>query len=219
MADLRERWKSERVQAAAYDFGVQTYPVAWVGGRALWGYDINRLWESVERLAETPDDAAVLDLPCGGGLAFRALRGRRLRYVAADLSTVMLGRARNRATESRLDQVRFVQADIVELPFPDGAFDLCISYNGLHCLPDPHAGVAELARVLRPGGLLRGTTVFRGAGRRHDLCFAALRRFGAFGPGGTLADLRAWLADAGLQDVRLEPCGAVAAFTARKARP
>ncbi|WP_460369854.1 hypothetical protein, partial [Actinocorallia lasiicapitis] len=66
-------------------FGGTNYPVAWAGGHALWGYEINRLWRSVGELASAADDSVVLDLPCGGGPAFRALsRGRRLRYVAAD---------------------------------------------------------------------------------------------------------------------------------------
>ena len=48
----------------------------------------------IARLAEAPDGTVILDVPCGGGVAFRGLRpGQRVRYVAADLSPVMLGRA------------------------------------------------------------------------------------------------------------------------------
>lgn len=221
MGDVRGGWKTERLRAAVYDFGVRTYPLNVVAARLLWGYDVRRLWETIGLLARDPDDAAVLDLPCGGGIAFRGLpRGRRLRYVAADLSTGMLDRARAVARRRGLGpggtKVGFVQADVGALPFPDGSFDVCVTLNGLHCFPDPAGAVAELARVLRPGGTLRGTCVVSGTGGRRDALIGLLRRRGVFGPGGRAVDLRNWLTGAGLEDVRVDVDGAVAAFNARR---
>ncbi|HEV7932017.1 MAG TPA: class I SAM-dependent methyltransferase [Actinomadura sp.] len=221
MGDVRGGWKTERLRAAVYDFGVRTYPLNVVAARLLWGYDVRRLWETIGLLARDPDDAAVLDLPCGGGIAFRGLpRGRRLRYVAADLSTGMLDRARAVARRRGLEpggtKVGFVQADVGALPFPDGSFDVCVTLNGLHCFPDPAGAVAELARVLRPGGTLRGTCVVSGTGGRRDALIGLLRRRGVFGPGGRAVDLRNWLTGAGLEDVRVDVDGAVAAFNARR---
>ena len=37
------------------------------------------------------------------------------------------------------DSVEFVEADIERMPFDDNVFDICVSFNGLHCLPDPAA--------------------------------------------------------------------------------
>jgi ubiquinone/menaquinone biosynthesis C-methylase UbiE len=37
------------------------------------------------------------------------------------------------------DSVEFVEADIERMPFDDNEFDICVSFNGLHCLPDPAA--------------------------------------------------------------------------------
>jgi SAM-dependent methyltransferase len=221
VGDVRGGWKTERLRAAVYDFGVRTYPLNVVAARLLWGYDVRRLWETIGLLARDPDDAAVLDLPCGGGIAFRGLpRGRRLRYVAADLSTGMLDRARAVARRRGLEpggtKVGFVQADVGALPFPDGSFDVCVTLNGLHCFPDPAGAVAELARVLRPGGTLRGTCVVSGTGGRRDALIGLLRRRGVFGPGGRAVDLRNWLTGAGLEDVRVDVDGAVAAFNARR---
>ena len=218
MGELRESWKTERLRAAVYDFGVQTYPVNAVAGRLLWGFDVSRLWDSVGRLAGDPDDAAVLDIPCGGGLTFRALsRGRRLRYVAADLSTTMLDRARAVARRRGLDQVEFVQTDVAALPFPDGSFDVCLSYNGIHCFPDPRAAVREFGRVLRPGGTLRGTAIVTGTGGRRDKIIELFQGRGVFGPAGRAADLRAWSADAGFVDIEIGVDGAVAVFSGRAA--
>ena len=216
MVDLRDRWKRDRLTAAVYDFGVQAYPVAWAGGLALWGYEINRLWRSVGELAHAPDDSVVLDLPCGGGLAFRALsRGRRLRYVAADLSGTMLERARVQAAERSLDQVTLVRADARALPFADATFDLVTSFNGLHVFPDPAGAVAEFARVLRPGGTLRGTLVVTGERRRSDLIVRAFRLARAFGPTGTAEEVESWLSPY-FTDVELDVTGSIAGFTARR---
>jgi ubiquinone/menaquinone biosynthesis C-methylase UbiE len=120
-----------------------------------------------------PDGAAILDAPCGGGLAFRALgRRQRVRYVAADLSRGMLRRARRVAERRGLGQIEFVEADIESLPFKDASFDLCLCFNSLHCFDRPQAALSEVARCLRPGGRLVGDSAIRGAGRRYDALIA-----------------------------------------------
>ena len=106
----------------------------------------------------------------------------------------MLKRARRRTKT-------LLQADIYALPFPPSTFDLCVTYNGLHCLADPTAALTELTRVLRPGGTLQGTTLVRGTSRRHDLQITALQRLGVFGSPGTTTDLHTWLTNASLTDI------------------
>ena len=85
----------------------------------------------------------------------------------------------------------------------DGEFDLCLCFNGLHCLPDPAAAVREIARCLASGGRLIGDTVVRGAGLRQAMIIGAFRRAGLFGSGGTADDLHHWLTDARLRVDRL----------------
>jgi len=112
------------------------------------------LYRATEAIAALPAGGAVLDVPCGGGVALRGLLpGRGLRYVAADISQAMLDRTA-RAAQSRgvADQVQTCKADIAALPFADGEFDLCVTFTGLHCFPDPRAALAEIGRVVRPGG-------------------------------------------------------------------
>jgi SAM-dependent methyltransferase len=91
--------------------------------------------------------ARVLEAGCGTGLVLERLRAGAPAAVGIDLSRGMLGRARDRG-------LPVAQADLLRLPFPDGAFDLVCSFKVLAHVERIEAAVAELARVTRPGGLL-----------------------------------------------------------------
>ncbi|WP_194819739.1 class I SAM-dependent methyltransferase [Nocardia sp. XZ_19_385] len=219
MADVRGTWSGAafgKVFAGLYDAVAEREYLARPGGFALWGTDTRRLYDSMRFLGELPDDTAVLDVPCGGGIALRALRPQqRLRYVAADISTAMLERTEQRAQRLGV-RVETRIADIEHLPFTDGEFDICVSYNGFHCLPDPAAAVREVARCLRPGGRLVGTCVVREAGLRSEAVQRAFRMAGIFGPSGSLEDYGRWLRAAGLEARQLDRSGALLHFDAVK---
>jgi SAM-dependent methyltransferase len=213
--DLRERWRTGFIEASTYDWAVEHEHVAGVLGRLLWGTDTGAFYRDIARLSELPAGSSVLDVPCGGGVAFRGLRPEQeLRYVAADLSPIMLRRARAEAERHGLHLIEFVEADVEALPFADHSFELCITYTGLHCFPDPSAAIAEMARVLRPGGELRGTSVLRQTGLRQDAVVRLMQAGGLFGPGLTLAELKTSLAGAGLVRVNASRNGALAYFSA-----
>ena len=55
-------------------------------------------------------------------------------------------------------QTQSDEGDMSALPLEDRVADLCLSYGGLHCVGDPQAALAEMARCLRPGGRLVGST-------------------------------------------------------------
>jgi len=150
-------------------------------------------------------------------LAFRGLRtGQVVRYVAADISPYMLQRGRREAGRRGVqDAIEFVEADVTALQFADASFDLCVTYNGLHCLPDPRAALGELTRVLKPGGTLRGTSCVTGRGPRQDVLIAMLRRAGVFGNTPHAGEIEAWLTEFGLDVVALELSGAIEFFEAR----
>ncbi|MDT5217914.1 MAG: hypothetical protein QOF15_19 [Mycobacterium sp.] len=217
MSDVTERWRSERLMAAMYDAGVKHDSVATVGAWAMWGADMRRMFADVERLADAPAGTSVLDIPCGGGFAFRGLRpGQGIRYVAADISPYMLQQAREEARRREVqDCIEFVEADVTALEFADASFDLCVTYNGLHCLPDPRAALGELTRVLRPGGTVRGTSCVTGRGLRKDALIATLRRAGVFGNTPRAGEIETWLREFGLDVLTLERSGAVEFFEAR----
>jgi malonyl-CoA O-methyltransferase len=104
-------------------------------------------------LLRTPP-GAVLDLGAGTGLAAHALkrRFRRATVTAADIAAPMLEVARRRSRFWR--PVRCVLADARELPFDDASFDLVFSNLMLQWLTPPDAALAQMRRVLKPGGLL-----------------------------------------------------------------
>jgi ubiquinone/menaquinone biosynthesis C-methylase UbiE len=217
MTDVTQKWRSQRVTAAIYDASVKHDSVARVGAWAMWGADLHRMFTDIARLADVPVGASVLDIPCGGGLAFRGLRtGQVVHYVAADISPYMLQRARREAGRRKVqDAIEFVEADVTALQFADASFDLCVTYNGLHCLPDPRTALGELARVLRPGGTLRGTSCVTGRGPRQGALIAFLRRGGVFGNTPRTGEIEKWLTEFGLDVVTLERSGAVEFFEAR----
>ncbi|GAB2663809.1 class I SAM-dependent methyltransferase [Nocardia goodfellowii] len=221
MVDVREMWRAKafgQVWAAAYDAVVEREALARPAGWALWGTDVGSLYRSMAFLGELPDGTAVLDVPCGGGVALRGLRtGQRLRYVATDISAAMLERTRARARRQGVEGLEVVEADIEAMPFADNEFDVCVSYNGLHCLPDPAAALREITRCLRPGGRLVGSCVVRGAGVRSEAFQVLARRVGMFGHSGSREDIARWMTGAGLTIERFDCSGPILYFAARRA--
>lgn len=96
----------------------------------------------------------VLDAGCGTGRALPALRaavGATGRVLGADLTPAML---RTAAALGRSSAAALLVADCARLPLPDGSLDAVFGAGLISHLPDPAAGLAELARVTRPGGRL-----------------------------------------------------------------
>ena len=91
----------------------------------------------------------VLDVACGTGIVARRAAARGAEVVGADLNGQMLAVAS--AAEPAIE---WLEADAADLPFPDGAFDVVLCQQGLQFMPDPAAAVAEMRRVLAPGGRL-----------------------------------------------------------------
>ena len=214
---VAQEWSKGNLGARMYDFIVMHERLAGALGRPMWGDNWRDLYADIARLGDVPAGSRVIDIPCGGGVAFRGLDpGRPVSYVAADVSPFMLDRARAEATRRGLAGIDFVPANVTEIPFDDAAFDLCLSYNGLHCFPDPGRAAAEMARVLRPGGQLRGTALVTGAGRIPAACIGIFQRAGQFGPAGTVDDIERWLAGAGITEPRITRRGAYVFFQGEK---
>jgi ubiquinone/menaquinone biosynthesis C-methylase UbiE len=105
----------------------------------------------------------VLDAGCGRGDFSERLAGAGIDAVGLDLSERMVELTRARGIEA-------VVGDIGTLPFPDASFDAVAANHVLYHLPDVDRGIAELARVLRPGGRLVATTnAVRSLGEMWDL--------------------------------------------------
>lgn len=92
--------------------------------------------------------ARVLDIGCGPGQLALAMARRGLTVTATDIDPAMVERAAARLG----GEAAALVADVADLPFEDGSFDLVVSTLSLHHWGDVPAGAAEIARVLAPGG-------------------------------------------------------------------
>jgi demethylmenaquinone methyltransferase/2-methoxy-6-polyprenyl-1,4-benzoquinol methylase len=122
----------------------------------VMSFGMHRRWkrQSVAlALAAARPPARLLDLCCGtGDMAFYAeQRDPKLEIVGVDFTLPMLAVGGRRAA-AQGSRARFAQADALQLPFPDGVFDAITVGYGLRNIADPGAAVAEMRRVLAPGG-------------------------------------------------------------------
>lgn len=115
----------------------------------------DRRWRAamVERIAAGPG-SRVLDVATGpAGVALLLERTTGARVVGIDLNEPMLARGRaNVAGHGRSGRIHLVRGRGEQLPFPDASFDALTFTYLLRYVADPAATLAELARVVRPGG-------------------------------------------------------------------
>lgn len=198
---------------AVYDYYIERPRLARLLLGLMWGVDPRPFYRSIAAaVGETPDGATILDVPCGGGVALRGLQpGQRVFWIGVDSAPAMLSRTQRRAARFPSVHTRLIAGDMAALPLKDRTVDLCLSYGGLHCVPNPDAALAEMARCLRPGGRLVGTTFLADGSRRQR----RLLDGDGFGHVGTADDLRGWLRECGLTDISVDRDDGLAVFSAR----
>ncbi|HEV8274489.1 MAG TPA: class I SAM-dependent methyltransferase [Streptosporangiaceae bacterium] len=123
--------------------------------RLLLGSLFERIAANVA--AAAPEGARVLEVGCGPGrLSILLARRHGLDVTGLDLDPDMVERARANAARSAEEHGRvpsFLVGDVASLAFPDRSFDLVVSTLSMHHWANPTAGLSEIGRVLRPGGL------------------------------------------------------------------
>ncbi len=153
-----ERWQIAGSSAQKYE----RYVASWF---ASWASDL------VER-ADLQPGWQLLEVACGTGIVTRAagpLIGPTGTIVASDLNEDMLSEARRHSVAGA--QVQWRRADAADLPFGNEAFDALLCQQGLQFVPDRAEAVAEMRRVLRPGGVA-AVSVWRSA--EHNPYISAL---------------------------------------------
>jgi SAM-dependent methyltransferase len=215
MADARNQCATSF--GGLYDFYIERPWLTRVISRCVWGIKVADMYASMEVIGRQADGSTVVDVPCGGGLALRALRpAQEVRYVAIDIAPDMLARTRAKAAARDLRSVETVEADMRHLPLPEASADLLVTYSGLHMINDPENAISEFARVLRPNGRLVGSSFVADGSRRTRLLFAAGARRGLAVPPADSATIVRWLEAAGLTDIEIGGRGFVV-FRARRA--
>ncbi len=111
----------------------------------------SRLWRiAMTRALQPRKGMRVLDLAAGTGTSSAAIAHHGAHVTAADFSEGMLAVGRERQAGN--DLIEFVWADATELPFEDDSFDAATISFGLRNVNDPKKAIAEMRRVVRPGG-------------------------------------------------------------------
>ncbi|MBI4729501.1 MAG: class I SAM-dependent methyltransferase [Acidobacteria bacterium] len=157
---------------------------------------------AIARAIAAQGSRRILEVGAGTGLHARwILENTPAEYVGVDVSEAMLAIATRRLAP-HAGRFRLGIADAHRLPFPDGSFDAAFCSGTLHHLADPGRGLAELARVVRPGG--------RVAAMEPNWKFPSVLLVSAFTKAERNAfkingaSLARWASGAGLAGVRLE---------------
>jgi len=106
---------------------------------------------------KNPQGGKVLEVACGTGISTYYLRQalpESIEITATDLNPAMLDFAKEKSRDVNLPGVTFEVADALSLPFDDQSFDVVACQFGIMFFPDKGAGLAEMMRVLKPGGTL-----------------------------------------------------------------
>jgi SAM-dependent methyltransferase len=110
------------------------------------------------RLGALQPGERVVDVGCGAGfdsLIAARMVGSAGQVVGVDMTPAMLEKARQGAVAAGLTNAEFRAGYAEALPAPDGWADVVISNGALNLVPDKAAALAEMARVLKPGGRLQ----------------------------------------------------------------
>lgn len=117
--------------------------------------------DDTERIAQTlwpdeppPDASRLLEIGCGPGFYSCGLARRfaQLQVTGIDRAEQQLQRARARAAERQLDNCRFERADVLALAWPRNTFHAVVASRLFTILPERKQALAEMYRVLQPGG-------------------------------------------------------------------
>lgn len=106
-----------------------------------------RLMDIVLGVSGLPEGARIADLGCGSGVFSNVLQQRGYKCTGVDLSPALI-----RIAKQKYPGIEFIEGDVEHLPFADASFDGVLLAGILHHFSDRSAFVAEVKRILKPGG-------------------------------------------------------------------
>ena len=154
-AMLRDPTRKQQLVTPMFDLVAPRYDV--FTRRFSFGMDARWKGDLVARVAtEAPRGARLVDVACGtGDLAFALAAARPdLAITGVDASSRMLALASARREALGLPNVHLVEGDLARLALPDASVDVVTGGYAVRNAPSWTGAIGELARVLRPGGLL-----------------------------------------------------------------
>jgi len=103
-------------------------------------------------------DMSVLEIGCGTGSTAIKLSPDVSEIDAVDISSAMLTIAAERATESNVGNVRFLQSSVEDFTIAEGHYDVILAHSILHLVTDLEARITDVKRWLKPGGVFVSNT-------------------------------------------------------------
>lgn len=210
----RRGWR-RRLHDTSWVFNLGADVYAWFTSQSTWRASCARLAKGLP----TQRGLLVADLGCGPGTSAFALARLRpdARVVGLDIAQRMVRRASRQGRAAGLGPVRlaYTVGDATRLPFRSAVLDAVTGHSFLYQVPDRRATLAEIARVVRPGGRLllmepndRPADLLgalrRGSGPRHLIAVSLWRPFSRLHGRFTAETLRATLQAAGFEQCRVE---------------
>jgi arsenite methyltransferase len=166
-----------------------------------------RLTRRLAQIARVDRGQRVLDVACGSG-ATALLLARELEcdVTGVDLGARAIAQAADGARTAGLAaRVRFVLGDAEELPFPDAVFDVAVSECSLCTFPDKRRAIAEMARVVQPGGTIAIADVTADLSALPAQLRSAAARVACVAEARSADDYASLLRDVGAELVAIEP--------------
>ena len=167
----------------------------------------DRLTRRLAELAGVEPGRRVLDVACGSGATALVLaRELGCDVVGVDLGSRAIEQATAAARAAGLHaRARFVLGDAEALPFPDGGFDIALSECSLCTFPDKRSAIAEMTRVVRPGGTLAIADVTADLDALPAPLRSAAARIACIADARSADEYASMLCDAGCEAPAVEP--------------
>jgi ubiquinone/menaquinone biosynthesis C-methylase UbiE len=165
----------------------------------------------------------ILDVSCGSGLFSRrfAASGKFNKVIASDFSNAMMKQTKAYCEQDPTLRLKaegvepsllFVRADVGRLPFASSSLDAVHAGAAMHCWPSPSAAVAEISRVLKPGGVFLASTFLDPTAMLGDVAggdaavapLSALFKDSGVGTGGAFNQ---FFSEPELKDLTTKMCG------------
>jgi demethylmenaquinone methyltransferase/2-methoxy-6-polyprenyl-1,4-benzoquinol methylase len=124
----------------------------------LLSFGFDRRWrrKAIDKISAKYENPKIIDVATGtGDLAFEAARLYPQKIIGIDISDKMLEKGRKKAADLNLGNlIEFINCDSMNICFDNNAFDIAMVAFGVRNFSDPARGLAEIHRVVKPGGFI-----------------------------------------------------------------